>query len=117
VLAIELLHDSQRAHSDPSFPRSEIIQNLSRFAADLQYATPRLAGNLAICQQARNVIRHILDHVLSVNAYGPTIPMKDADVDTEGSSNDLVPIDWLSSDYDSWLDENSDLMKWINNFD
>lgn len=107
VLAIALLRQSQNAHADMSFPRSEVIQNLSRFAADLENAIPREAGNYEICQQGRKVILSILDHVLSAPPVSPT------PVSAEVSS---VPIEWLTSD-EFWLKQDSEFMRWINNFD
>uniref|UniRef100_A0A093XJ68 Pyrimidine pathway regulatory protein 1 n=1 Tax=Talaromyces marneffei PM1 TaxID=1077442 RepID=A0A093XJ68_TALMA len=106
VLAIELLRQSQSTHHDPMFPRSEIIQNLSRFAGDLEYAIAREAGNYEICQQARKLIRSILDRVLS--APQVSLPAS-ADVSS-------MPIEWLGSD-DIWLNQDSDFMRWIHNFD
>lgn len=106
MLAIELLRQSQSTHHDPMFPRSEIIQNLSRFAGDLEYAIAREAGNYEICQQARKLIRSILDRVLS--APQVSLPAS-ADVSS-------MPIEWLGSD-DIWLNQDSDFMRWIHNFD
>ncbi|OKL58737.1 hypothetical protein UA08_06318 [Talaromyces atroroseus] len=107
ILAIELLRQSQNAQTDSRLPRSEVIQNLSRFAADLEYAVPREAGNYEICQQARKVIRSILDHVLSA----PPVPL------TPGSAEvSSVPVEWFTSN-EFWLDQDSEFMRWINNFD
>ncbi|GAM37299.1 C6 transcription factor [Talaromyces pinophilus] len=107
VLAIELLRQCQSTQPDPTFPRSEIIQNLSRFAGDLEYAIVREAGNYEICQQARKLIRSILDRVLSA-PQASLIPAR-----AEVSS---MPIEWLGSD-DIWLNQDSEFMRWINNFD
>lgn len=104
--AIELLRQCQSSHPDPTFPRSEVIQNLSRFVGDLEYAIVREAGNYEICQQARKLIRSILDRVLS--APQASLP---ANADMHS-----MPIEWLGSD-DIWLNQDSDFMKWINNFD
>jgi chromatin structure-remodeling complex subunit RSC3/30 len=107
VLAIELLRQCQTASTDTSFPRSEVIQNLSRFAADLEYAVPREAGNYEICQQARKVIRSILDHVLSA----PPVPLTPG-----GAEANSVPVEWLTSN-EFWFDQDSEFMRWMNNFD
>ncbi|KAJ6112017.1 hypothetical protein N7523_008078 [Penicillium sp. IBT 18751x] len=119
VLAIELLRQFQYHRPDPSFPRSDIIQNLSRFAADLEHAVCRQAGNRAICQQARNMIRHILDRVLSGHSTGLTVHgLNENEAEAEGNDiSEFVPLDWLAGDFNAWLDEDSDLMKWINSFD
>ena len=107
MLAIELLRQCQSTHPDPAFPRSEIIQNLSRFAGDLEYAIVREAGNYEICQQARKLIRSILDRVLSA-PQASLVPAR-AEVSP-------MPIEWLGSD-DIWLNQDSEFMRWINNFD
>ena len=127
VLAIELLHQFQNpdAHfrSAGAFPRSEIIQNLSRFAADLEYVVPRQAGNYDVCQQARSVIRHILDRVL-----GGREPVAEAveEVEGEGGKGDVggggpgpgfVAGDWMSWDFNAWMDEDSDLVRWLHSFE
>ncbi|KAH8688994.1 putative C6 transcription factor [Talaromyces proteolyticus] len=110
ALAIELLRQTQTPQSSASFPRSEVIQNLSRFAADLEYAILEHAGNYEICQQARKVIRHVLDRVLSAP---PAMPFASSSLVTEP---DFAPMDWLTSD-DTWLNQDSDFMKWVDSFD
>ncbi|KAJ5201679.1 uncharacterized protein N7498_006342 [Penicillium cinerascens] len=119
VLALELLRQFQNPHPYPLFPRSEIIQNLSRFAADLEHTVCRQAGNHEICQQARNVIRHILDRVLSGPPSGATMPHSNENaVEAAGNNtSNFVPMDWLAGDFNAWLDEDSDLMKWVNSFE
>lgn len=112
VLAIELLRQSQIPESNPSFPRSEVIQNLSRFAANLEYMIWPHAGNYEICQQARKVLRHILDRVLSAP---PAIPYA---VTSSVAEFDFAPMDWLTSDDTvNWLNRDSDFMKWVDSLD
>ncbi|OOF90741.1 hypothetical protein ASPCADRAFT_14063, partial [Aspergillus carbonarius ITEM 5010] len=109
VLAIELLHQFQHPTSPSGaaggFPRSAIIQNLSRFAADLEYVVFKEAGNYEMCQQARSVIRHVLDRVLG--GRGAAV---DGGVEGPGS----VAGDWMSWDFNAWLDSDSDLVRWLN---
>ncbi|KAJ5893795.1 hypothetical protein N7495_005486 [Penicillium taxi] len=113
ILAIELLHQFQNPHPDPSFPRSEAIQNLSRFAADLEHAVFRQSANYEMCQQARSLILHILDRVLS-SPQGPAVPQfHDHDVEDDG--NLFMHMDWAMN-FNEWLDEDSDLLKWVNSF-
>ncbi|EED15913.1 C6 transcription factor, putative [Talaromyces stipitatus ATCC 10500] len=107
VLAIELLRQSQSPHPDPSFPRSEVIQNLSRFVGDLEFAIQREAGNYEICQHARKLIRSILDRVLAVPP---------ASLNPASAEMSPMPIEWLGSD-DIWLNQDPEFMRWINNFD
>ncbi len=69
VLAIELLQKSQTGpRSAEPLPRSEIIQNLSRLIEALRHLVPPEDGNFGLCDQARRVIRQILDKVLSIPA-------------------------------------------------
>ncbi|XRM36550.1 hypothetical protein ABZX51_000048 [Aspergillus tubingensis] len=131
VLAVELLHQSQNPDSNfqsaGGVSRSEIIQNLSRFAADLEYVVSKQAGNYDVCQQARSVIRHILDRVL-----GGRVPVVEAgevvegeygsgnnkgDAVGEGTGPGFVARDWISWDFNAWMDEDSDLVRWLNSFE
>jgi hypothetical protein len=65
------------------------------------------------------MIRHILDRVLSGSALELAMPHIDENaIDT--TENDLlnfVPMDWLAGDFNAWLDEDSDLMKWVHGFE
>ena len=65
------------------------------------------------------MIRHILDRVLSGHPSGMTVhDMSENDAEAEGHDNfNFVPMDWLAGDFNAWLDEDSDLMKWINGFE
>ncbi len=73
VLALELLQQSQsrshtHSHHQPkstSFPRSEVIQNLSVFVACLGSIHTEGDGNHNLCIQARRMLQRILDTVLS----------------------------------------------------
>ncbi|CRG91999.1 Isoleucine--tRNA ligase [Talaromyces islandicus] len=113
VLAIELLRQSQTIDPNPSFPRSEVIQNLSRFAADLEYVIWPHAGNYEICQQARKVLRHILDRVLSAP---PAMPV--AASSSSAAEIDFASMDWLTGDDTAtWLNQDSDFLKWVDSFD
>lgn len=113
VLAIELFRQTQTPDSNPTFPRSDVIQNLSRFAADLESVIWPHAGNYEICQQARKVLRHILDCVLSAP---PAVPA--AMSSTSAAEIDFAPMDWLASDDGSnWFNQDSDFMKWVDSFD
>jgi chromatin structure-remodeling complex subunit RSC3/30 len=113
VLAIELLRQSQTPDPNALFPRSEVIQNLSRFAADLEYVIWPHAGNYEICQQARKVLRYILDRVLSAP---PAVPA--AASSSSAAEIDFAPMDWLTSDDAStWFNQDSDFMKWVDSFD
>ncbi|RAK84846.1 efflux pump antibiotic resistance protein [Aspergillus costaricaensis CBS 115574] len=131
VLAVELLHRFQNRDSNfqsaGGFPRSEIIQNLSRFAADLEYVVSKQAGNYGVCQQARSVIRHILDRVLGGRV--PVVEAGEVVEDENGSENNkgdavgegtgpgFVARDWISWDFNAWMDEDSDLVRWLNSFE
>lgn len=64
------------------------------------------------------MIRRILDRVLSGPPLG--LMVHDLHENDEAAANDLsnfVPMDWLAGDFNAWLDEDSDLMKWINSFE
>ena len=66
VLALELLQQNQlRAQTDEDFPRSEVIQSLSVFVATLGWIHSPGEGNYEIGRQARTMLQHILDKVLS----------------------------------------------------
>ncbi|OKL59376.1 hypothetical protein UA08_05248 [Talaromyces atroroseus] len=78
VLAQELFRRSQTRHhttttsssstnSKTPFPRSEIIQNLSVFASQLETSLDSRDGNFAIAQRGLDAIRNILDRVLSAD--------------------------------------------------
>lgn len=75
VLSIELVHRCSALHMNSSslspdvaattFPKSQVIQNLTIFASYLQIIIQSHEGNYDICQQARQTILRVLDVVLS----------------------------------------------------
>lgn len=64
ILCVELL--KQRS-SSPTVPRSEIIQNLSIFAAFLGWVRPS-APNADLCSSIKSIIGHVMDRVLNGSA-------------------------------------------------
>ena len=72
VLALELLQQTKllaksgsRSSEASSFPRSEIIQNLSVLVSYLGWIYVEEDGNYQLCMQARRMLQRILDRVLS----------------------------------------------------
>lgn len=40
------------------------------------------------------------------------------DVEAAGNNDfNFVPMDWLAGNFNAWLDEDSDLMKWVSSFE
>ncbi|CAG8230804.1 unnamed protein product [Penicillium salamii] len=75
VLSAELLRQSRspiRANSS-SFPRSEIIQNLTLYASYLDTMIKPHEGNFRVAQQGQKAIRQVLDQVLSAEQLPPVI--------------------------------------------
>lgn len=67
VLSAELLRQSRSPTpaSSSSFPRSEIIQNLTLYASYLDTLIRPDEGNYRVAQQGQKAIRHVLDQALS----------------------------------------------------
>jgi len=65
VLCVKLLKgDTSGAGPRLTFPRSEVIQNLSMFAEFLDWIKPT-APNANLCYRVRDIIRNVLDRVLN----------------------------------------------------
>jgi chromatin structure-remodeling complex subunit RSC3/30 len=102
------------------FPRSEIIQNLTLFAAYLDTIINPHDGNYRVAQQGQKAIRHVLDQVLSVEALSSVIE----DTGTSDKAiDDATLLDGVNfGDHDlflGWLDGNMQHMSdswlgWIN---
>ncbi|KAJ5215716.1 uncharacterized protein N7498_002123 [Penicillium cinerascens] len=107
VLSVELLRHSQSSN-DPALsttfnlPRVEIIQKLSIFVYFLETYVPPGQANYNMSQQARRVIRNILNEVLS----SPQ-PMPASSSPTRATP-DRMDETWLSAgdglEFMSWLD-------------
>ena len=106
TLCVELL---KRRSSAPTLPRSEIIQNLSLFAAYLGWVRPS-APNADLCHAIKGIIGRVLDQVLNDTNEGGNLDDIDAlnnwDVDLS-LWDDVGSLDLLDT-YDcfrvsSWL--------------
>jgi hypothetical protein len=65
VLAIELLHQSQGIGAPiVSFPRTEIIRNLTVFVSSLSWSARPTQANYSICIEAERKLSQILDAIL-----------------------------------------------------
>ncbi|KAJ5187961.1 Transcription factor [Penicillium cf. griseofulvum] len=118
VLCAELLRRSRSIVASPflGFPRSEIIQNLTLFAAYLDTIINPQDGNYRIAQQGQRAIRHVLDQVLSAETLSSVIedtgtrdrPIDDANLPdgVNFDDHDLF-LGWLDGNMqhmsDSWL--------------
>lgn len=102
------------------FPRSEIIQNLTLFAAHLDTIVMPHDGNYRVAQQGHKAIRHVLDQVLSVDGISSV-------VEDTGTSDKLIDDSSLLEgvnfdDHDlflGWLDGNmqhtsDSWLAWVN---
>ncbi|KAF9253849.1 transcriptional regulator family: Fungal Specific TF [Penicillium roqueforti] len=124
VLCAELLRRSRSpvTSSSPEFPRSEVIQNLTLFAAYLDTIIQPNDSNYMyrVAQQGQKAIRHVLDQVLSVEGLSSAVE------DTETSDKLIDDASLLGSvDIDDpdlflgWLDGNMQHMSdswlgWVN---
>ncbi|KAI3234256.1 hypothetical protein CBS147310_4733 [Penicillium roqueforti] len=124
VLCAELLRRSRSpvTSSSPEFPRSEVIQNLTLFAAYLDTIIQPNDSNYMyrVAQQGQKAIRHVLDQVLSVEGLSSAVE------DTETSDKLIDDASLLDSvDIDDpdlflgWLDGNMQHMSdswlgWVN---
>ncbi|KAJ5970092.1 uncharacterized protein N7479_000010 [Penicillium vulpinum] len=122
LLCAELLRQSRSTviSSFPGFPRSEIIQNLTLFAAYLDTIIKPHDGNYRVAQQGQRAIRHVLDQVLSVEGLSSIVE------DTRTSEkliSDASLLDGVNfDDHDlflGWLDGNMQHMSdswlgWVN---
>ncbi|KGO40681.1 Transcription factor, fungi [Penicillium expansum] len=122
VLCAELLRRSRPTviSSLLEFPRSEIIQNLTLFAAYLDGIIKPHNPNYRVAQQGQKAIRHVLDQVLSID--GPSSIVEDSGTNDkfidDASLRDGVNFD----DHDlflGWLDGNMQHMSdswlsWVN---
>ncbi|KAL3481543.1 hypothetical protein BJX99DRAFT_253468 [Aspergillus californicus] len=114
VLSKELLRQSNSPTNpplSPSFPRSEIIQHLSVFAAHLETLFPDREGDYHTRRRGLQFIRSVLDAVLTppyITAIGVTQPEKAIDalpaVQLPGSSFMAAPSDALALDDPQGLD-------------
>ncbi|KAJ5100108.1 hypothetical protein N7532_007109 [Penicillium argentinense] len=120
ILSAELLRRSKSLISDTniSFPRSEIIQNLSVFSSYLETFIQQEEGNYRVSQQGQRIIRHILDQVLSRNDFPSVMPeMSDQELLVEDLLHDVddhdrgLFLDWM----DGAVEHKSDnWLKWVN---
>lgn len=103
VLAIELLCQTNASPqtSLSTSRRPETIQNLSVFTSYLQYLVQPHEGNYHICQQARRVLGHILNHILST--HPPPLP--------SALPTDAVAADWLNGE-GILLEDGTSFVKW-----
>lgn len=85
VLSKELLRQSHTHSISPSFPRGEVIQNLTIFAAHLETFFPDREGDHETRTRGLWFIRSVLDAVLSPQNTG-TVSISQPE-----SSNDLIP--------------------------
>jgi chromatin structure-remodeling complex subunit RSC3/30 len=99
-----------------SFPRSEIIQNLSVFSSYLETFIQREEGNYRVSQQGQRIIRHILDQVLSGNDPPSVMPeMSDQELLVEDLLHDVdvhdrgLFLDWM----DGAVEHKSDNWLWL----
>ncbi|KAJ5779910.1 hypothetical protein N7457_005070, partial [Penicillium paradoxum] len=116
VLCAELLRRSRStvSNSDLGFPRSEIIQNLTLFAAYLDIIIKPHEGNYRVAQHGRKAIRHVLDQVLSIEDDHGTS-------DKSGRDDNLLD-DVNIDDHElflGWFDENmqhasDSWLAWVN---
>ncbi|KAH8697906.1 hypothetical protein BGW36DRAFT_379643 [Talaromyces proteolyticus] len=127
VLARELLQRSQQQyyrslHEKPPksadtmpFPRSEVIQNLSVFAANLENVLGS-RGNFGISQKGLNVIRNVLDRVLSgdeMSCAPSNLPPPTGDELT------AVPLELPTTLPELYSDDGNtaEFMTWLDNID
>jgi chromatin structure-remodeling complex subunit RSC3/30 len=123
VLSAELLRRSRSpvAGASPSFPRSEVIQNLTIFASYLDTLLKPDEGNYRVAQQGQKAIHHVLDLVLSGeqlssavtdNSEGYQRPMNEASLlDGVNTDDHDMFLSWFDGSMqqmsDSWL-------TWVN---
>lgn len=108
VLCLELLKQSGGGPHNLKLPRSETIQNLSMFAAFLDWVRPG-DGNYQLCQRMRTIIKKVLDQILEgppANQATSTDPQAIYDFelpsdfpawDDLGNINFLDTLDWVKA--------------------
>ena len=109
VLALELLHQSQAgSRSTNNFPRSEVVQNLSRLIAYIKPLVRKEDTNYVLCNQARRVIQSILDQVLSLplgsvtSGGGPGSQLEPGHEDAEGPASETIWLPGAQSELEFW---------------
>lgn len=107
---MEILKRDQIDDPNDTFPRSEIVQQLSVLASALEKVPPGV-GNYSTCIMGLNAIRRVLDRLLA-KPRRPTVPQNGFDFLDNANfgahiSNDADFLQWLGNvDFDSnaWLD-------------
>lgn len=111
VLALELLKQTRHPRkSISSIPRSEMIQNLSVFVAQLPQVVPPGEGNYVLLSQACKMLQAILDVVLAPprpnpveeNTSQPVDQMQTLDQISDDFINDWSWFDQLDFNLDFW---------------
>ncbi|OJJ73079.1 hypothetical protein ASPBRDRAFT_40711 [Aspergillus brasiliensis CBS 101740] len=101
TLCTELLRRSQpqASVSIPSahtpFPRSDIIQKLSVFVAQLKTFARQKEGDYEICMKGQTIISQALDRVLSPAPVG-VVASSDISLDSEAPGGDIGDIDFMA---------------------
>ncbi|GLA66540.1 hypothetical protein AtubIFM54640_009118 [Aspergillus tubingensis] len=101
TLCTELLRRSQpqtsvaTASSHIPFPRSDIIQKLSVFVAQLKTFSRQQEGNYEICIKGQRIISQALDRVLSPAPAG-VVASSDISLDTEAPGGDIGDNDFMA---------------------
>ena len=113
MLALELLRRSsgsgQRELSGEPL-RSQVIQQLSVFVADIGYIMQPSHGNYDICTQARKTLQTILDTVLA----GPVeLHQQPANQETM-DAQDTQAVPEIDFNDQEWLNNSFDLDFWTN---
>ncbi|OQE41131.1 hypothetical protein PENCOP_c005G04419 [Penicillium coprophilum] len=122
VLCAELLRRSRSTVTSSflGFPRSEIIQNLTLFAAYLDTIIKPHDGNYRVAQQGQKAIRHVLDQVLSADGISSVVEATGTNDKLIGDASLLEGVDFDDHDlFLGWLDGNMQHMSdswlgWIN---
>ncbi|OOF99257.1 hypothetical protein ASPCADRAFT_204908 [Aspergillus carbonarius ITEM 5010] len=96
VLAIELFRQYQ-CSTDASFPRAEVVQKLSIFVFFLETYVPPGQVNYTMSQQARRVIRNILNQVLTPPLPASSSPIPTWMGETGLSGDGSESISWLDT--------------------
>lgn len=89
VLCLELIKQF-KSSSPLRLPRSETVQNLSLFAAFLDWIPPA-GGNYQLCQRVKTIIARVLDEVLD----GPSHSQR-VSIDPQASYSFELPNDLYS---------------------
>ena len=110
VLALELLqHFRSPSKTNPEFPRSEIVQNLSILISSIDCIVRPKSGNYTICNQAKKMLQAVLDTVLSPDRHDVQIGSR-RQLHSEDSGQ---PAD-VDLNSDLWFYNDLDMNFWMN---